>query len=159
MANDSTLKDTAEAVKDALNDADAGTFDEDFTAVRAYAPAYSVEQLKTLRVTVVPKGLIRVRGGRRTDQIDPAIDVAIQKTLVVTDDDAPGTIDNDEVDSLMELTEAIADYLRKQRLQGYSAAMGIAIENDPAWSQDHMATKRVFTSVVTVTMRRYKDLG
>ena len=52
--------DIADAVVSELNQAQeppAAGFGQTFTAVRAYRPVYDLADLKTLRVTVVPKGL------------------------------------------------------------------------------------------------------
>jgi len=158
MANSSTLTAAAEAVKDALNGAPDGTFDAAFTAVRAYAPVYTVEALKTLRVTVVPKAIVRDRATRKSDDLTVSIDIAVQKQLTATDDAAPGRIDNAEADALMALVEAIAVYFRAARVPGYAAAASMSIENDPAWSQEHMAEKRCFTSVLTLTLRINQEI-
>ena len=48
----STVVDVADAVVTALN---AGSFSQPFTAERAYLPCYELDDIKQLRVTVVPK--------------------------------------------------------------------------------------------------------
>lgn len=155
--NDSTLIAAAEAVKDALNEAPEGTFDQDFTAVRSYRPRYTPKELETLRVTVVPRGVERSILGRRTRRIDPIIDIGIQKKLTSPTDESDAAFDNVQGDALMALVEAIADYLDSKRLPGYLDAAPVVIENDPAWSQERLAGN-IFMSVITFTLRRAKAM-
>jgi len=49
----SVITDIAEAVKDALNGQD---FSQAFTAERHYQPLFELKDMKTLHVTVVPRG-------------------------------------------------------------------------------------------------------
>jgi len=156
--NDSTLIDAAEAVKDALNEAPEGTFDQEFTAVRSYRPRYTPSQLKTLRVTVVPRGVDRSILGRRTRRIDPVIDIGIQKKLTPPTDDTDAAFSNEQGDALMSLVEAIADYLDSKRLPGYLDAAPVSIDNDPVWSVEELSQNNIFMSVITFTLRRAKAM-
>lgn len=136
------ITDIAEAVKDALN---GETFSQAFTAERHYQPLFELKDMKTLHVTVVPKGVTVVSGARGKNQHDYEIDVAVQKKL-----DAG---DNTETDPLMTLVDEIADFFRFKRLEGYPLAAWIKTENAPVYAREHLEQMRQFTSVLTLTFR------
>ena len=100
-----TIKDIAEAVKGELN---GGSFSQPFTAERHYLPAFELTDMKTLHVTVVPKGLETSPASRGLIQHDYQIDVAVQKKLAAAD--------SDEIDALMVLVEEISDFFRQRFL-------------------------------------------
>ncbi len=140
----------ANAIVDVLNTAQVETFAQGFAAERQYKPEYDLAQLKTLRVTVVPKKIEIASLGRNVNQHDVSVDVAIQKKV------ASASVE--ELDPLMAFAEQIADYLRLKRLAlGEDGAGGSAIwaktENVPIYSPEHLEQKQVFTSVLTVTFR------
>ncbi len=146
----SLVVDVAEAVVAALNTAPAETFQQPLVAERQYKPEYDLAQLKTLRVTVVPRKIEIASLGRNVNQHDVAVDVAVQKKVASTS--------TQELDPLMALVEQIADYLRLRRLTlGKDGAGGSALwvktENVPIYSPEHLEQKQVFTSVLTVTFR------
>jgi hypothetical protein len=116
-------------------------------AVRAYRPEFDLAELKTLRVSVVPRGIEITSLGRNTNQHDISVDVGVQKKVDPANDAA--------LDDLMTLVEKIADQLRLKRLElpGNGSAIWIKTVNDPIYSPDHLQTKQVFTSVLTFTFR------
>ena len=134
--------DIADAVVTELN---AGSFSQAFTAERHYLPIFELEDLKGLRVTVVPKGVAIQSTGRNSNQHDVEIDVAVQKKLTKTD----GT----EIDPLMILVEELADHFRFKRLTSYAGAVWSKTQNEPVYAQEHLDQFRVFTSVLTLTFR------
>ena len=133
--------DVADAVVTALN---AGSFSQPFTAERAYLPCYELDDIKQLRVTVVPKAIeIQVKD-RGTTQDDVAVDIAVQQKL--------SAADNSEIDGLLTLVQEIADHLRF----GQFAAIGavwVGTRNEPVFAQEHIDQFRVFTSLLTLTYR------
>ena len=136
------IADIAEAVVVQLN---AGSFSEKFEAERAYLPVFELADLKSVRVTVVPKSLSIIPGGRAHNQHDYAIDVAVQKKLDVAD--------NAEIDPLMTLVDEIADFFRLKRLDSYPGAVWLKTENEPVFSQEHLDQFRQFTGLLTFTFR------
>jgi hypothetical protein len=155
--NASTLIDAAEAVKDALNNPPADTFDQTFTAVRAYRPKFTPKELKTLRVVVVPRAYTRTRIARAVESIDPVVQVGVMQQIdPPTDADTDAAFDNTQADALMVFCEAVGTYLQSARLPGFREAFVDTIENDPAWSPDHLAETNTFISVLTITLRRAK---
>jgi len=119
-------------------------------AVRAYRPEFELAELKTLRVSVVPRGIEITSLGRNANQHDVSVDVGVQQK--VDPDDMAA------LDALMAKVQQIADELRLRRLElsgGGSAGAGVWVKtaNEPVYSPDHLQTKQVFTSVLTFTFR------
>jgi hypothetical protein len=137
----------ADAVVTDLNGAAAGTFAQTFTAARHYRPQFDLAELKTLRVSVVPKGIAITGLMRSANQHDVSVDVAVQKKVTPPPEGAA------ELDGLMTLVEQIADYLRLRRLTALPGALWTKTDNVPVYSPDHLETKQVFTSVLTFTFR------
>lgn len=139
------ITDIADALVTELNSAAPGTFAQPFTAVRGYRPQYDLAELKTLRVSVVPRGIGITGLMRNANQHDVAIDVAVQKK--VSEGNAA------ELDGLMLLTEQIADFFRLRRLAALPEALWTKTDNVPVYSPEHLEQKQVFTSVLTLTFR------
>ena len=70
--------DIADAVVTELNGA---TLSLPLTAERHYRPIFDLKDMKTLHVTVVPKGVEVTPAGRSNNHYDYQIDVAVQKKL------------------------------------------------------------------------------
>ncbi|MEW6249194.1 MAG: hypothetical protein AB1716_00980 [Planctomycetota bacterium] len=117
----------------------------DFEAMRKYRPAYTLDELATLRVTVVPKSVAISNAARNTDYFEVAVDVAVQKQV------QPDNLG--ELDALAAFIEQVADTLRHQRLPGYPAAAWQSLAADPIFDPDHLSERNVFTAVLTVTYR------
>ena len=144
----SLVVDVADAVVAEFSTAPADTFNQTFTATRHYRPQFDLAELRTLRVSVVPKGITITSLGRNSNQHDISVDVAVQKKVDANDLEA--------LDGLMLLTEQIADFFRLRRLSKMPEAIWIKTENVPVYSPDHLETKQVFTSVLTLTLRVVK---
>ena len=140
--------DIADAVAGLLNGEDAD-FSQDFEAQRRVRPNFELADLADLRVTVVPKGFEASVASRSLSQYDVQVDVGIQKKL------AAGGDEDTEVATMCGLVEEIADFLKGNRLEGtgWSASWVRPAVNDPVYSTEHLAEKRVFTSVLTLTYR------
>lgn len=136
------ITDIADAVAAEIN---AGSFSQPLTAVREYLPVFELADMQSLRVTVVPKSVTTLPGGRAHNQHDFAIDVAVQKKL--------DTADNSEIDELMTLVDELADHLRFKRLTDYPNAVWLKTENQPVYAQEHLQELRQFTSILTFTFR------
>ena len=135
----------ANAIMDLLNAAPNNSFNQPLKAERHYRPEYDLAQLKSLRVTVVPKKIEIASLGRSSNQHDVSVDVAIQKKVASTS--------TEELDPLMTLVEQVADYLRLKRLPGFTEAIWVKTENAPIYAPEHLEQKQVFTSLLTVTYR------
>ena len=124
----------------------AGSFGQPVTAVRMYQPAFTLEDLKDLRVSVVPRTLQMSPVTRDSLAIEYVVDVGVQKKLPADNADAV-------IDELLTLVEAIADHLRFKRLEGFPDAAWVGISNEPVVSSEALEQHRVFTSVLSVTYR------
>jgi hypothetical protein len=80
----SLLIDIADAVMAEMNSIPE-SWSQPFTATRQYRPVLEAEDLADLRVTVVPKGITIDAGGRRINQHDCQVDIAVQKRLTTAD--------------------------------------------------------------------------
>jgi hypothetical protein len=143
-----TMTDIAEAVLTALN---MSTLSQSFTATRSYVPVRKLEELSTLRVTVVASSLEMVlldRSGR--GQFDYVVDIGVQKNI------GSGPMTEAQVvaacDPLMLLTEEIVDLFRFEAL-GSTGATCIEARNNPIFVPSHIDEKRVFTSVISLTFQ------
>lgn len=136
------ITDIADAVAAEIN---AGSFSQPVSATREYLPAFELADMQTLRVTVVPKSVTTLPGGRAHNQYDYAIDVAVQKKL--------DAADNTEIDELMTLVDELADHLRFKRLTDFPNAAWLKTENQPVYAPEHLQELRQFTSILTFTFR------
>lgn len=132
----------ADAVVEELNGSE---FSLGFTAVRHYLPAYELQEMQSLHVTVVPKGVVVATLDRTRCQNDVQIDIAVQKKLVA--------MSLEEIDPLMKLVQEIADFFKQRRLTAYPEAMWLKTENKPIYAPEHLQNLRQFTSLLTLTFR------
>jgi hypothetical protein len=134
-----TTVQVAQAVTDALN---AHEFSTPFTVQRVALPVFTLEEMQTLHVTVVPREVASSVLDRARDEDEVKVDVAVQKKV------ASAAVE--EVDPLLALVQEIADFLNR-------TAMGDATwkktENKPVYAPEHLREKQQFTSVLTVTYR------
>jgi hypothetical protein len=134
----------ADAVTAELN---ATSFSQPLSAVRHYEPTFELSAMSTLRVSVVPRSLTSKTLDRNRDSFDFEIDVAVQKK---TDP----TLTN--LDDLMELVEEIADHLRLNPLSTLPDVRCMEVANAPVYALEHLQEFRQFTSVITLTYRKYR---
>jgi len=144
----STIADIADAIVAALN---GGSFSESFTAVRRYRPQYDLEDVKTLRVTVVPKTLAEAAATRVTTAGDLEIDVAVQKKLAATTGSDQTAADEAEIDGLMDLVQEIREFIRATG--AFGVAQWLKTRNAPIYSVEHLAELRQFTSLLTLSLK------
>lgn len=139
----STISILADAVAEHIN---AGTYAQPVSAVRTYQPAFTLEELGELRVSVVPRTTTVTAASRESSTYEHVLDVGVQKKLPAEDDQAA-------IDELLELTEAIGDRLRHTRLAGFPEAAWAGLAHEPVVSSESLEQHRVFTSVLSVTYR------
>lgn len=133
----------ADAVVTALN---AATLGETFTAVRTFAPEFTIPELDTLRVSVVPTSIAERITSRSQDEADVVVGVLVQQR--VTSETTAG-IDQDRVAELVELCEKIDELFRHKDLSDLASWSGTEYTTiyDPKHLKDHL----VFSSLVTFT--------
>jgi len=142
-----TVIDIADAVAAELAGG-AENFSQSFTPERRVLPDYELADLKDLRVTVVPRGVEVTGSSRSLSQHDFQIDIGVQKKV--------GTQLDTEVGELVGLVEEIAEFLQRRRLTDVPEAAWGKTANEPVYAPDHLAEKRLFTSVLTLTYRILK---
>jgi hypothetical protein len=141
----STIATIADAVAAHIN---AGTYSRPVSAVRMYQPAFTLEDLKDLRVSVVPRTVGISAASRNSSIVECVIDVGVQQKLP-----PPHEGEQAEIDALLDLVEEIADRLRLTRLPGAPEAAWAGIAHEPVVSSESLEQHRVFTSVLSVTYR------
>lgn len=136
----STIIAIADAVVAHLN---AGTFSQPVSAQRVYQPAFTLEELKDLRVSVVPRSTGITTASRDSSTFECSVDVGIQKKIG----------EESEIDGLLDLVEELAEHLRLKRLPGAPEAAWVGIAHEPVVSTEALNEHRAFTSVLAVTYR------
>ena len=139
----STIAAIADAVVAHIN---AGTFSQPVSAVRMYQPAFTLEDLADLLVSVVPRTTAIAAASRDSSVFECVIDVGVQKKLPADSTDAA-------IDALLDLVEEITDHLRLKRLPGAPEAAWAGIAHEPVVAGESLEQHRVFTSVLSVTYR------
>lgn len=134
--------DVADSLVAELN---AAQLSQPVQAVRGYVPEYDLKEMKSLRVTVVPRELSVTSVSRDRLSYDAQVDIAVQQKF------AKG--DNAEIDPLVNLVEEIADLFRLRRLASYPAAVWTKTEHRVLYSPEHWIELRQFTSLLTLTFK------
>jgi hypothetical protein len=134
----------ADAIVDELNRQE---FSLAFTAERAYLPVFELQDMNELKVTVVPKQDDGKLDTRSSSAHEYAVDIGVQMK--------PPTIDNENLDPLMGLTQEIADFfLFGQRPGGTTL---IAPQVRILFLQEHLHKFHQFTAVVTLTFKGWRQ--
>lgn len=139
----STIVAIADAVAAHIN---AGTFSQPLSAERMFQPAFTLEDLGTLRVSVVPRTMAIAAASRDSSAFECVVDVGVQKKLPAEDEQS-------EIDVLLDLVEEMTDHLRLKRLPDAPEAAWVGIAHEPVVSSESLEQHRVFTSVLSVTYR------
>ena len=139
----STISTLADAVAAHIN---TGTYSRPVSAERVYQPVFTLEDLKDLRVSVVPRTVGISAASRDSSIFECVIDVGLQQKLPAENEQA-------EIDALLDLVEEIADHLRLTRLPEAPDAAWAGIAHEPVVSSESLEQHRVFTSVLSVTYR------
>lgn len=145
---------TADALVAVLNSSDR-SWKGQFTAERKYNPKFTLKELETLRVTVVPGDQTWERASRGLDKQDDELQLGFQKRVAAP---TPGQVD-EKVDELVYLVDTVGAYLRdypiltwdggtkKAIIMGYSL-----LRYDP----ELLDTAQTFMSVIVLTYRSFQ---
>lgn len=117
----STISTLADAVAAHIN---TGTYSRPVSAERVYQPVFTLEDLKDLRVSVVPRTVGISAASRDSSIFECVIDVGLQQKLPAENEQA-------EIDALLDLVEEIADHLRLTRLPERPMRRGRALPTSP----------------------------
>ena len=139
-----TIVQLADAVVADLN---AATFSQPFTAQRSYLPRWKLEELATIRVTVVPKDDVGERASRAQWQEDYQLDVAVQQRL--------GASETAQMDALVLLGQELADYFKSRNPAGDLATL-VAVAFAPLFDPDHLEKHKTLTTVLNLTFRGWR---
>ena len=137
-----TVLQIADSVTAQLN---AAQLSQPFHAQRLYVPDFDLEDMRELRVSVVPRELAILAHDRTTSKYNARIDVAVQRKF------DSGT--NTEIDPLVVLIEEIGDLFRLKRLDSMPEARCIQVEHPVIYSHEHWEQFRQFTSLLTLTFQ------
>ncbi|MCP4839266.1 MAG: hypothetical protein GY894_07885 [Planctomycetes bacterium] len=140
-----TILQIADSVTAELN---AAELSQTIDAERLYVPNFDLEDMKELRVSVVPREVEFLPKDRSQNRYHGKIDIAVQKKFKDGD--------NAEIDPLVGLVEEIADVFRMKRLDSLVAARCIHVENSVLYSTEHWEQLRQFTSLLTLTFELAK---
>jgi hypothetical protein len=116
-----------------------------YTAVRSFWPERKPEELLSLTVTVVPRGIERRADTRAVERIDHLVDVMVQRKVDQTQRDS-------EIALLSADVEKVADALYALRA-GTTGFVCVGTVIDPMVAPAHMQEHGVFTGVVTARLR------
>ena len=137
---------TADAIVEKLNAASLGLT---FTAVRVYRPILDLKDMSGLHVTVMPKDQMVTLPHRNQGQHDIRIDIGIQQKLAK----ATAAGDNAEIDTLMDFVDGVIDLVRGE---AFGDTQWMKTEHEVIYAPEHLNDWRVFTSIVTLTLRGYR---
>lgn len=142
----SRIADLADALTTNLN---AQSFEIAFVAARSWQPVYDLDELATLRVSVIPRTRTSRRSARNQDENDHTLNVVFQKHATEAD-----------VDALAELVEEVADHLTRLHLaiDGH-VHPSISVAIDPVCALDDLDEQQTFTSVLAVAFREWRATG
>jgi hypothetical protein len=138
MSRTGTLLD---AVATELN---AVVWGEPVTIGKAYLPEVDRAELATLHVAVVVQSMALESLSRSARRWVYKVDVGLQKRVDPTD--------LAEIDGLLGLLETIGEQFTGTQLSAMPGAVCTGCENEPPYSPDHLAKKRVFTGVITLIL-------
>lgn len=134
-----TVSAIASAVAAKMN---ATGFSREFEAEVVFRPIFDLRNLKTLKVSVVPRAVSFERASRNANSRLVQVDIGIQRKLT----------DESDIEPLLELVEEITlCFGVGKRLPEYPEALCVEIENEPVYAPEHIEQYRQFTSVVTLT--------
>ena len=134
------LTEIADAVAARINAAELAP---GLSAERILLPVFELKDMKTLKVSVVPKARKIIQATRTQNTDEVLIDIGVQKKIS----------DDSELDSLLKIVEDISALFKAERLDGYPKAICVKVENDPVYDHEHLRQLRQFTSVLTLTFK------
>lgn len=137
--------DVADALVTALN-TNQGAFTTPFTAVRNLLPIHTIDDLASLKVTVLPASLEETVFSRAACQDDFVIHIGVQQRI------AKDTDIETALPTLIGLVTEIKDFLKMKNLTSVGACW-VSTKIDPIYSREHLQQDKVFTSLLIVTYR------
>jgi hypothetical protein len=139
-----TLTDVAEAIKSEI---EGGAWSLPATVVREHLPQYTLPQLDSLRISVVPRGseLERLTRGSKTHVCE--VDVGVIGKLE--------SLDNAGLDAHVALADEIVSHFHQRQLEAFDNAFCGASRPDPIFDPGVLESNRVFLAVIRITVTVY----
>lgn len=130
-----TIVQIADAVVEALN---GHEFSRDVTAARSYLPRYTLSDLETTRLSVIPRGRTTEIDTRGSCQRRLVIEVAIHAKMDAHDS-------ADEIDPLVEFAEEVEQFVIAMGAEGATCIeIYPVIEDDGTYDVENLAEVGVF---------------
>jgi hypothetical protein len=158
MSDQAEIVKVAEAIKDELNAAAAGTFVLAFTAERTCDTEMELADTGTLHVDVIEAASPMGLAGRGSVAFSCRVDIGVRKRFGVDEQTADGRIDLAEVDSLKLLVQQIGMYFVARRLATYNTAVWQSTDVRAIYIPRHLRELRQFTGIVRVEFRTEVEL-
>lgn len=130
-----------------VQDLDSHPFSQNFNIARAYLPRWKLEELTSIRVTVVPKDDVGERASRLQWQEEYQLDVAIQQRL--------GNDELAQMDDLIFLGQELADHFKSRNPTGDLATL-TAVAFAPLFDPEHFENHKTLTTVINLTFRGWR---
>jgi len=148
----SAIIEVCEEVVTALN-TELASQGYDEVATRKYNPIVRLQDLCDLRCVVYPaSNASETRMTRGMRDHEYAIQVLVQKKL-----GTPNTTAwYDEIDTLTELVDSLADLFRPAEEIGTSLARCTQVDIDPIFAVEHINDKNLFSSVINLTFMQLR---
>lgn len=137
-----SLSAVAQSIVESLNGA---SFSVAFTATRSFKPAFDLQDLAELHVTVVPQSITPTAAIRDARQNDIVIDIGVQERVNPDDLDA--------MDALLELVAEIDQHLRRKPMAAAGDSQAAWLKSETQLVHAHLAQHRTFTAVIRLTYR------
>jgi hypothetical protein len=119
------------------------------SAQEAYLPNYDLEQMSSLRVSVIPRDVEISTTSRGAEQHDYSVAIVLAKR---TDGSA------EQIRDLLGLVEKICDLVRSDAMplvqaEPWPGLTWWRLQLDPVWSQEHLEERRIFFTAIAVQYR------
>lgn len=150
-----TLRELCAAIVSQLNDPE-NTWSLEFTAARGYVPSFTLKQLSTLAVVVVPHSFSTERNDETGWRTMPAVDIGILKKLPLKSGD-DSFADNPNFDPLIDLVSELIAFFQSDGYHGVAEYDVHSITSVPIYDREAMIQERQFTAVLTVTFLAVED--
>lgn len=140
------MADTVDLCKELRDALAAATFPLPIEVNRIYVPTFTMADLANhVQVTVAPAALTRSIASRSQRQIDTAVDVTIHKQV--------SPLDVPQVDALVDLTDALADFIDSKDFVGTPPTLHWIGTEVQTYDLETLHSKNIYTALLTPLYR------
>jgi hypothetical protein len=141
---------TTQLADDLVTALNAQTFSQDVNASRYLLPMFQLEELTTLKVSVIPRGRNKQLMSRSSNQLIHNIEIGIQQRM----DDVN---DSTETDPIGLLVEEIEDYLLGLEVNGATCTEVMnVLADDSIFAKEHIQSNKVWTTVIVASFQEVR---